>query len=184
MESNLYEINEPAVIKEKNEKDITNIGSWIVFALILAVVFFTFRFVIGITVVSGNSMSPSLEDGDFLVSSNIFYTPEASDIIIFHNENGFDVIKRVIGLPNDTVEIKNGMVLINGNPLNEDYIAGAPNDMAEITVSEDSYFVMGDNRTPGESLDSRSPDVGTIARDAIRGEVLVSIYPFDLLSTK
>lgn len=163
----------------QKQKKKSTVLSWVYFFLLLAGILFFFRFVIGITVVSGDSMEPTFESNDILLTSQIFYTPERNDIIIFQDDHGFDVMKRVIALPGETVEISSGAVLVNGTPIDERYIAGTPDDMEETTVNEGEYFVMGDNRTPGESLDSRSDEVGNIHREKIKGEVMISMFPFD-----
>ncbi|WP_449354850.1 signal peptidase I [Virgibacillus natechei] len=123
-------------------------------------------------------MSPTIEDRDIIISSNIFYSPERNDIVLFRDESGFDVVKRIIALPNQTIEMKEGTVIVDGDPIDENFVTGMPNDMEETVVDEDAYFVMGDNRTPGESLDSRSPDIGSIEEGRIKGEFLISAFPF------
>lgn len=162
----------------KSEKKKSGAGSWIGFILLMLLVFFIFRYALGIIVISGNSMSPTIENRDIIISSNIFYSPERNDIILFRDENGFDVVKRIIALPNQTIEISDGTVFVDGDPIDESFVTGTPNDMEETVVDEDAYFVMGDNRTPGESLDSRSHDIGSIAEERIKGEFLISVFPF------
>ncbi|GGA79292.1 signal peptidase I [Ornithinibacillus halotolerans] len=166
--------------KEK-ETEKTSWVSWGLYIVIIAAVFLIFRYVIGITIISGNSMANTMEHNDVILSSNLFYQPERNDIIIFRDEHGFDVIKRIIALPNETVEITNGVVLVNGKAIEEEYSIGVPNDMEKVVVSENSYFVMGDNRTPGESLDSRSEEIGTIPENRIQGEAILSLWPFHIL---
>lgn len=112
------------------------------------------------------------------ISSNIFFSPERNDIVLYRDENGFDVVKRIIALPNQTIEISDGAAIVDGDPIDESFVTGTPKDMEETIVEEDAYFVMGDNRTPGESLDSRSPHVGSIAEERIKGEFLFSVFPF------
>jgi len=128
--------------------------------------------------ISGNSMAPTIQNNDVIATSNLFYTLERNDIILFRDKNGFDVIKRIIAVPGDTVEIIGGAVLVNSEVVNEEFATGIPNDMALTTVVEDSYFVMGDNRTPGESLDARCSEVGLIPKERIKGEVFISLYSF------
>ncbi|SET08845.1 signal peptidase I [Oceanobacillus limi] len=157
--------------------------SWLYFILLLAGIFFVFRFVIGFTIVNGESMSPTFENNDFLISSNMFYTPDRNDIILFESEDGYDVLKRVIALPNETVEIKDGVVYVNEHQIEEKYTSGIPDDLEKTTVGEGEYFVLGDNRTPGESLDSRSTELGNIDREKIKGEVVFSVFPFESVTT-
>jgi signal peptidase I len=163
---------------KEEEKAKSGWLSWIVFILFLGIAFFAFRYAIGFTFISGNSMNPTLEDGDLVVTSNIFFNIDRQDIVVYRDANGFDVIKRVIGLPNDKIAIQDGVVYVNGNVLSEVYISGAPHDMEEVIVPSNAYFVIGDNRTPGESLDSRSEKVGAIGQEHILGEVMFNLFPF------
>lgn len=123
-------------------------------------------------------MSPTFDDNHIIMTNNLFFTPEKGDIILYRDQNGFDVIKRIIGMPHDQVEIKDGVTKVNGEELQESYKTGVSQDISPVTVEENSYFVMGDNRTPGASLDSRSSKVGTIAKEDIKGKYLFKIYPF------
>lgn len=151
---------------------------WIRFVLLIIAVFVLVRYGFSITLVSGNSMNPTIENGNIVLTNNILYEPERNDIIVFHDAGGYDVVKRVIALPNETVEIIRGSVFVNDVPIEEAFTAGLPNDMPKVVVGQDSYFVMGDNRTPGESLDSRSSEIGPIMKERIKGEYLISIIPF------
>ena len=137
--------------------------------------------------VSGSSMEPTLSDGDNLIVDKISYRlhdPERFDIIIFpyqYEENTY-YIKRIIGLPGETVYINDaGEIYINGTLLKENYgletiqnpgLASEP-----ITLGDDEYFVMGDNRN--NSTDSRFASVGAIKRQDIIGKAWVRIYPFN-----
>ncbi|HAM80121.1 signal peptidase I [Ornithinibacillus bavariensis] len=166
--------------KDTRDREKEKLGwlSWIVFLLLLVIVFIVFRLVIGFTVIAGDSMNPTLEEGNVIVTSNIFFNIERNDIIVYRDQDGFNVIKRVIGLPNDTIAIQDGAVIVNGKVLQETSIIGVPNDFQEVIVPRNSYFVIGDNRTPGESLDSRSENVGAIQQENILGEVMFTLFPF------
>lgn len=166
---------------EKKEKEKSGLVGWLVFIVLVVSVLLTFRYVIGITFINGHSMSPTLEDGDVIITSNMLYTPERNDIVIFRDEAGYDVIKRIIALPGETIAIKDGTVLVNGVPVENNFAAGIPDDMSKKVVADGSYFLIGDNRVPGKSLDSRSSEIGTIPRDEIKAEVLLSLYPFGLM---
>lgn len=146
--------------------------SWIRFVLIIVILYGAIHYTIGIKIVSGDSMNPTIQDRDIVVVSKLFFTPERGDIIVVKDPEGFDIVKRVIGLPNDHVRIKDGIVYINQQVLDEPYIIGQSMDIDEVVVGTDSYFIMGDNRTPGESLDSRDPSIGTISKEQIVGEKL------------
>jgi signal peptidase I len=124
-------------------------------AIALAV-FFALRLTVQSYTVEMSSMWPTFEQGDCIMVSKLAYHssgPHRGDVIVFHpppgamDESAVPFIKRVIGLPGDTVEIKNGEVSINGTPLDEPYIAAPPEYVMPATaVPQNEYFVMGDNR--------------------------------------
>ncbi|MDH5163669.1 signal peptidase I [Heyndrickxia oleronia] len=169
--------NEKILHSEMDIKDVPRTVkrewiSWIRFVLIIVILYGAIHYTIGIKIVSGDSMNPTIQDRDLVVVSKLFFTPERGDIIVVKDPEGFDIVKRVIGLPNDHVRIKDGIVYINQQVLDEPYIIGQSMDIDEVVVGTDSYFIMGDNRTPGESLDSRDPSIGTISKEQIVGEKL------------
>ena len=156
--------------------------------IVVLAVLFVVNFVAQRTRVSGPSMYPTLEDGDNLIVEKITYRfrdPERFDVIIFpHEEDGEEVyfIKRIIGLPGETIQIDaEGNIYIDGELLEEEYgyetISNAGLASDPITLGEDEYFVMGDNRN--NSLDSRYEEVGNILGEDIVGRAWVRIYPFD-----
>ena len=136
------------------------------------------------TRVSGQSMETTLQDGDNLIVDKIsyrFHDPSRYDIIVFpyqYEENVY-YIKRIIGLPGETVQIIDGEVYINGELLGENYgkevmmYYGTAEE--PITLGENEYFVLGDNRN--NSKDSRYEVVGNISRDVIIGRAWVRIWP-------
>ena len=141
------------------------------------------------TIVEGESMVPTLHDQDNLIVDKLTYRfrdPERFDIIVFPFEYAENVyyIKRIIGLPGETVQIdKEGRIYINGEILEESYgreviqpesigLAGEA-----ILLGKDEYFVLGDNRN--NSKDSRVPEVGNIDREDIIGRAWVRIWPLD-----
>ena len=165
-----------------------NVLSWIrdiVIAIIFAAIILAFFKPI---IVQQESMQPNFYSGDYVITSRqsyrLFGEPQRGDIIVFKSDLYDDsgkqknLIKRIIGLPGDTVEIKEGDVYINGELLQEEYVAeqGLSGEMEAVTVPAGRLFVMGDNR--GVSLDSRSEAVGTIDMDAIVGKVVIRLYPF------
>jgi signal peptidase I len=131
------------------------------------------------SIVEGSSMEPNLRDGQRLLINKIAYSnPQRGDVIVFpppHIANSEkDFIKRIIGLPGEVIEIKAGVVYINGSPLDEPYIT----DNADITMSltvipDGQYFVLGDNR--GNSSDSRGG--WTVPGENIVGKAWLSIWP-------
>lgn len=164
------------------------------FVIVLAMVMLLVAFVFKHSVVEGESMNNTLENGDHLIISNLFYTPERGDIVVFEDYSTVlkkAVVKRVIGLPGETVEVKvddsgNVVVYINGEMLDEDYAYNAKDcdittSFAPVTLGEDEIFVMGDNRY--HSTDSRYEGVGPIKIDSILGKVLIRFFPFDSFGT-
>ena len=156
----------------------------IVIALALVISLFITKFIAHHTSVDGSSMFPTLTDGDQLIVeqfSYYFHDPERFDIVVFPISTEDDYIKRVIGLPGETVQILNGQVYINGNLLTEDrYGAELIQDpgMAADTIylQPDEYFVLGDNRNA--SIDSRFPEVGLIKKKDFEGRAWLRFYPF------
>lgn len=138
------------------------------------------------TQVSGSSMETTLSDGDNLLVDKITYRfsePKRFDIIVFPFQYDTDTyyIKRIIGMPGETVQIDyDGNIYINGSLLEESYgreVIQNPGRAAEpITLGKDEYFVMGDNQN--NSSDSRDPSVGNIHRKDIIGRAWVRIWPF------
>ena len=147
--------------------------------VLVAVAFFGIRATVQSNVVIGPSMEPGLNDGQRLLISKIIYwfsEPGRGDVITFHSPSGSraDFIKRIIGLPGDTIEVKGGAVYLNGSRLDEPYIADAPNyTLTERKVPDDSYFVLGDNRN--SSNDSHNGWM--VPHQNIIGKAWLSIWP-------
>lgn len=159
------------------------------FLLILVFVLLLVKFVGQKIQVNGTSMSPTLDDKDQLLVDKISYRfsdPDRFDIIVFPYKYEKDTyyIKRIIGLPNETVFIDSeGKIYINGELLEEGYgkeiIIDPGRAYEEIKLAEDEYFVLGDNRN--NSSDSRDPNIGNIKRDQIMGRAFMRVYPFNKL---
>ena len=154
--------------------------------VVLGVTFLIITFVGQRTHVSGESMENTLDNGDQLIVDKITYRfqdPERFDIIVFpfHYKENTYYMKRILGLPGETVQIADGTIYINGEVLEESYgreVMQDPGIAAEpITLGEDEYFVLGDNRN--QSSDSRDPSVGLIHRDEIIGRAWLRIWPLD-----
>jgi len=178
--------NKEAGEKERfTKKDVIEIIFYI--SLVLLFTFLIVTFVAQRTVVDGNSMNPTLKDGDNLIVSKITYKvkdPERFDIIVFPFRESRDTnyIKRIIGLPGETVQIDHqGNIYINQKKLEEKYGAETIRNpgIAEepIILADDEYFVLGDNRN--DSKDSRFADVGNIKRGSIIGKAVFRLYPFN-----
>ena len=148
-------------------------------AVLTLLIFFLVRLAFQNFRIEGYSMEPNLHDGQFLIINKVDYylhPPERGDVIVFHSPANprKDFIKRVIGLPGEEVEIREGQVLVNGVGLEETYIAQTSNrSWGPEVVGESEYFVLGDNRT--NSSDSRS--WGMLDGDAIIGKALISYWP-------
>ena len=161
--------------------------SWLIYIVIVVILSLGIITFIGQrTKVSGHSMETTLSDGDNLIVDKISYRfrdTERFEIIVFpfqYEEHTY-YIKRIIGLPGETVQVIDGYVYINGEMLDENYgleVMDDPGIAAEpITLGEDEYFVLGDNRN--HSSDSRDPSVGVLHRDDIMGRAWIRIWPFD-----
>ncbi len=171
-----------------------------VFCYALAMMMVLFLFVFRLVTVDGGSMLTTLTNGDKLIISNLFYTPETGDIVVINPENHGDaeepIIKRVIATEGQTVFIdyENWAVYVNGQKLDEPYIqdmmekekenwgddipmdgTNVPKYKGEFTVSEGKVFVMGDNRN--NSKDSRSREYGEMGVNRILGKVVFRLYP-------
>ena len=167
---------------------IKEIFSTILYILVvLAGTWLLITFVGQRTSVSGSSMEPTLHHEDQLILDKLSYRfsdPKRFDIIVFPFQYEEDVyyIKRIIGMPGETVFIDtDGTIYIDGEVLTEGYgkeVILSPGRAGEpVTLGEDEYFVLGDNRN--NSSDSRDPSVGNIHRDQIVGKAWVRIWPFD-----
>ena len=162
------------------------LGMVVYMGIVLGVTFLIITYVGQRTHVSGDSMKNTLNDGDHLIVDKITYRmrePVRYDIIVFpfrYKENTF-YIKRIIGLPGETVQIAGGEIYIDGEILKESYGREVIKDpgIAEspIELGEDEYFVLGDNRN--ESSDSRDPSVGKILREEIVGRAWLRIWPLN-----
>jgi len=175
--------------KEQETSIAKEILGWILYiAIIIGVTYFIVTYVGQRTKVSGDSMESTLQDGDNLIvdkTSYRFRDPKRFEIIVFPYKYEEDTyyIKRIIGLPGETVQIQGGEIYINGEILEESYglekiwegyegIAKNP-----ITLGEDEYFVLGDNRN--HSADSREQNVGLLKRDDLIGRAWIRIWPLD-----
>lgn len=129
--------------------------------------------------VVGTSMEPNLRDSQYLIVDKISYRlgePQPGDVIVFEppNRPGEDYVKRVIGVPGDLVEIRNGQVFINNGPLDEPYIAyPASYSMSPRRVGPNELFVLGDNRNSS----SDSHNWGMLSEDNLVGKAWISYWP-------
>ena len=178
----------PEKIKENKVKEAVSLIIYCI--VVVAVMFLVVKFVGQRTVVLGSSMEPTLQDGDNLITDKITYRliePKRFDIVVFpYKENTSKLlIKRIIGMPGEKVQIKNGKVYINDTELKDDVygnalmvdegIVGDP-----VVLAADEYFVLGDNRN--HSQDSRFASAGNIHRDDNIGRAWVRIWPLNKLT--
>lgn len=173
--------------EEKEKSPLRELlGMLLYIGVVLVITFLIITFVGQRTHVSGDSMKNTLHHGDQLIVDKITYRfkdPVRYDIIVFpyqYEENTF-YIKRIIGLPGETVQIVDGEIYINGEVLRETYgreVIQDPGMAAEpIKLGEDEYFVLGDNRNA--SSDSREPSVGVIHKKDIVGRAWIRIWPLN-----
>ena len=164
------------------------VKDWVVSILIAVVLALFIRyFIVELYLVEGPSMRPTLVHSERLVVNKFLYhfrTPERGEIIVFRypRDPSRDFIKRVIGLPGDMIEVKQGQVYRNGELLKEPYILEMTRGNFPATkVPEGHLFAMGDNRNNSE--DSRFADVGMVPFDLIKGKAILIFWPLDKLRT-
>ena len=181
---NTDDLKKGAGQKVDMKKEILSWVFYIAFVLVLTWVIITF--VGQRTRVDGRSMMNTLHDGDNLIVEKLSYRfsdPKRFDIIVFPPTGKKEYyIKRIIGLPGETVQIdENGNIYINGELLEENYgaetIQNPGRAVNPITLGDDEYFVMGDNRN--NSKDSRSEEVGNVKRSQIIGRAWLRIWPLN-----
>ena len=176
--------------KKKKEKKAMSFVMQLILLVVLVVVL---RNVMGTVLVKGSSMEPNFNHGDLVFINKLstsIGSPERGDVVICKLDEDSaheNIIKRVIGLPGDEIDIVENEedddvydLYVNGEYIQEDFL-GEPmmtsgNIEYPFEVPEDSYFVMGDNRN--ESLDSRRESVGAIHKDDLMGKVVLRLYPF------
>lgn len=166
----------------------TDLGAWLrelLETLLLAlIVYLAINAFTGRYQVLSVSMEPTLHEGQYLVVSKASYwlhPPERGDIIVLEPPNGpedaIPLIKRLIGMPGDQIEARDGRIWVNGTALNEPYISGPTNYTGNWHLKESEYFVLGDNRN--NSSDSHS--WGSVAEEQIIGKAIFRYWPLEKL---
>lgn len=179
---NQVEIDDVQKGPQKSNRD--EIMSWVKMIIAAFIIAFILRtFVFQMALVNQISMEPTLHEGQMLIISKINYfvgNPQRGEIIVLKDnvENKL-LIKRVIGLPGETVSLRNGKVFINEKELNPDYTKAPtyPYVQESWQIPLGDYFVLGDNRE--HSRDSRADDVGLISRKNIVGRAVFRLWPFN-----
>lgn len=186
----VLETNQEEISKGKKVRN-SIIELCIYIAIIFICVAFVPKYVLQRTIVEGKSMMDTLKNGENLLVEKVSYhftDPDRFDIIVFYpygRDNSDYYIKRVIGLPGETIQIIGEDIYIDGEKLEENFgkdpimdsgIASEP-----IKLGDDEFFVLGDNRTV--SQDSRYEEVGPVKRENIEGKAILRIYPFSEFGT-
>lgn len=166
--------------------------SWVLtIAVSVGIVVLLNTFVVRVMVVDGNSMVDTLHNNDRILTTPLYTELSRGDIVVIHRENDLPLVKRVIAVAGDTIDIDydTGKVLLNGEVIDEPYLTEQmrePNYMGgntalPLTVSEGHVFVMGDNRN--NSLDSRAQTVGEVPVQNVFGKAFFRIWPLDAFGT-
>lgn len=165
---------------------------FLAYIIILVVIIILFVFIISVQPVAGNSMHPTLKEGDLVVVSKLLYnlgSPKRNDIVNVKDDQNKSYVKRIIGLPGERIEYLDNVLYINEQPYSEAFITPgietknflfedicSLEDCPSGVIPEDKYLVLGDNRP--ESVDSRTPEFGLRDKSDIQGEVALKIWPF------
>lgn len=142
------------------------------YIVILVVVVLIRTFIVTPIIVDGDSMSPTLTDGEMMLLNKLG-SIERNDIVVINNEEGY-IIKRVIALPGESIECRDGVIYINDEKYDDNF-ASKTDDFVKQFLNDDEYFVMGDNRLV--SMDSRV--FGAVPKEEILGTTNFVIYPFN-----
>lgn len=148
--------------------------------LLTIVIYAVVNFATGRYRVEGDSMLPTVHPNEYVLLDKVSYRlrePERGEIVVFHYpyDQERDFIKRIVGLPGETVAVANGVVTVNGETLTEPYISAPPTYTNTWTVGPNEYFVLGDNRN--NSSDSHS--WGMLKREFLVGRAMVVYWPMD-----
>lgn len=174
------------------KKVIKEIIIWILLIVItISASYFITTNVFVKTSVSGTSMEPTLKEGQVVIVNKLEYyikSPKRNDVIVYkqsNKEHSYFEIKRVIGLPGETVKIKNGIVYINDQAIKEKVKTEAISNsgLAEegVKLDDNEYFVLGDNRNDSE--DSRFAGIGNVLKNEILGKAVATEKPFSLVDS-
>lgn len=149
------------------------------YIVIVVVVVLIRTFIITPVRVDGDSMKNTLKNGDILLLYKLSSIDRFDIIVLDEEKDNEKIIKRVIGLPGETVAIKNGKIYINDKVIDDEYAYGQTSDYNKVTLRDDEYFILGDNRLI--SKDSRY--FGPIKDNEIKGKIVFRLFPFTKIGT-
>ena len=157
-------------------KIIKEIVPYIVIVLVVVLIR---TFIITPVRVDGDSMKNTLKNGDILLLYKLGSINRLDIIVLDEEKDNEKIIKRVIGLPGETVAIKKGKIYINDKVIDDEYAYGETSDYDKVTLEDDEYFILGDNRLI--SKDSRY--FGPIKKSEIKGKIVFRLFPFTKIGT-
>ena len=149
------------------------------YIVIVLVVVLIRTFIITPVRVDGDSMKNTLKNGDILLLCKLGSINRLDIIVLDEEKDNEKIIKRVIGLPGETVAIKKGKIYINDKVIDDEYAYGETSDYDKVTLEDDEYFILGDNRLI--SKDSRY--FGPIKENEIKGKIVFRLFPFTKIGT-
>lgn len=169
-----YENDEPNLVRR--------LSGWVVDIVVaLAFAWFCLNFFGTQITINGQSMQPLLNSGDVVLMNRLSYDfgkPKRMDVVVFEREDKKTNVKRVIGIPGDVVQIKEGRVYVNGEVIDDEKLGSvALAGLAEnpVELGDKEYFLLGDNRDSSE--DSRFANVGNVKEEQILGKVWLRLFP-------
>ncbi len=149
------------------------------YIVIVLVVVLIRTFIITPVRVDGDSMKNTLKNGDILLLYKLGSINRLDIIVLDEEKDNEKIIKRVIGLPEETVAIKKGKIYVNDKVIDDEYAYGETSDYDKVTLEDDEYFILGDNRLI--SKDSRY--FGPIKENEIKGKIVFRVFPFTKIGT-
>lgn len=149
------------------------------YIVIVVVVVLIRTFIITPVRVDGDSMKNTLKNGDILLLYKLGSINRLDIIVLDEEKDNEKIIKRVIGLPGETVAIKKGKIYINDKVIDDEYAYGETSDYDKVTLEDEEYFILGDNRLI--SKDSRY--FGPIKKSEIKGKIVFRVFPFTKIGT-
>ena len=166
-------------MKETDNKVLAILFSVLPYIIIIIAVILLRAFIITPVRVDGSSMKKTLTHGDILLLFKLGSIKRYDVVVLKEVEDKEEIIKRIIALPGETIEIKDNEIYINNEKIEDKYAYGLTSDYSAITLKDDEYFVLGDNRTI--SKDSRV--LGPIKKENIEGKTIFRLFPLNKIGT-